>query len=301
MAEDLKGMRVAILATDGVERVELEQPRGALYGVGAASDLLSMHTGEIQARQFDLVPAGTLAVDRQVTDASAGEYDALLLPGGMVNPDKLRMHSDAIGFVRDFAATGKPVAAICHGPWTLIEADVVRGHRLTSWPSLWTDLRKPARRPSTRKSSSTASSRPAVRRQTCPLSARRSSPASPAPARPAKTATKDQPRWIIHQGVVMTTPPSAGSPPPRQHQPYPGTTGEMTPKPADEMRNYAGRGLLDARRALITGGDSGIGRGGRGRLRQRGRRRGFHLPVRARGCGRPPYRRARGRRPAVAA
>jgi len=141
MAHELEGKRIAILATDGVERVELEQPRGALYGAGASSDLLSIHPGEIQARQFDLVSAGTFSVDRLVTDASVDEYDALLLPGGTVNPDGLRINSDTVGFIRSFVATGKPVAAICHGPWTLIEADVVRGHRLTSWPSLWTDLR----------------------------------------------------------------------------------------------------------------------------------------------------------------
>jgi deglycase len=141
MAGDLSGMRIAILATDGVERVELEQPRGALYGAGAASDLLSIHSGEIQARQFDMVSAGTFPVDRLVSDASPEEYDALLLPGGTVNPDGLRINAAAVGFVKAFVATGKPVAAICHGPWTLIEADVVRGHRLTSWPSLRTDLR----------------------------------------------------------------------------------------------------------------------------------------------------------------
>jgi protease I len=141
VAHNLKNMRIAILATDGVERVELEQPRGAMYGAGAASDLLSIHRGEIQARQFDLVPAGTFPVDRLVSDASADQYDALLLPGGVVNPDKLRMNAGAVGFVKAFAATGKPVAVICHGPWTLIEAGAVGGHRLTSWPSLWTDLR----------------------------------------------------------------------------------------------------------------------------------------------------------------
>lgn len=140
MAEDLKGMRIAILAADGVERSELEQPRGALSGAGAATDLLSTHAGEIQARQSDLTPAGTLPVDRQVSDASAAEYDALLLPGGTVNADRLRLNSEAVGFVRDLAATGRPIAAICHGAWTLIEADVVGGRRLTSWPSLWTDL-----------------------------------------------------------------------------------------------------------------------------------------------------------------
>lgn len=141
MARGLDGVRIAILATDGVERVELEQPRGSLYGAGATSDLLSIHPGEIQARQSDLVAAGTFSVDRQVADANVDEYDALLLPGGTVNPDGLRINRHAVGFVASFVATGKPVAAICHGPWTLIEADVVRGHRLTSWPSLWTDLR----------------------------------------------------------------------------------------------------------------------------------------------------------------
>ena len=147
MARDLDGMRVAILATDGVERIELEQPRGALFGAGASTDLLSIHPGEIQARQFDLVSAGTFSVDRQVSEASPGEYDALLLPGGTVNPDQLRMNPDAVSFVREFANSGKPIAAICHGPWTLVEADVVRGHRLTSWPSLRTDLRNAGAEP----------------------------------------------------------------------------------------------------------------------------------------------------------
>jgi protease I len=142
MARELAGMRIAIVATDGVERVELEEPRGALYGAGASTDLVSIHPGEIQARQFDLVSAGTFSVDRQVSDASADEYDALLLPGGTVNPDTLRLNRDAVSFVASFVATGKPVAAICHGPWTLLEADVLRGRRLTSWPSLWTDLRR---------------------------------------------------------------------------------------------------------------------------------------------------------------
>ncbi len=90
MADDLKGMKVAILATDGVERIELEQPRGALYGGGASSDLLSIHPGEIQARQFDLISAGTFPVDHLVTDVSVEDYDALLLPGGTVNPDGMR-------------------------------------------------------------------------------------------------------------------------------------------------------------------------------------------------------------------
>jgi protease I len=138
----LQGWRVAILATDGVERVELEQPRGALHGAQAGSELLSVHPGEIQARQFDLVSAGTLPVDRLVSDARADDYDALLLPGGTVNPDTLRIKPEAVEFVRAFAGTGKPLAAICHGPWTLLEADLVRGRRMTSWPSLRTDLQR---------------------------------------------------------------------------------------------------------------------------------------------------------------
>jgi protease I len=141
MAQALEGQTVAILATDGVERIELEEPRGALRGAGARTEVLSLHDGEIQARQMDIVSAGTIPVDKLVSDASVDDYDALLLPGGTVNPDKLRMDDTAVGFVRDFVATGKPVAAICHGPWTLAEADVVRGRRLTSWPSIRTDLR----------------------------------------------------------------------------------------------------------------------------------------------------------------
>src|SRR3984885_10616739 len=123
MARDLDGMRVAILATDGVERVELEMPRGALYGAGASTDLLSIHPGEIQARQFDLVSAGTFAVDRQIGEAPPGEYDALLLPGGTVNPDMLRIKPEAVSFVREFANRGQPDAAICQGPAPLITPD----------------------------------------------------------------------------------------------------------------------------------------------------------------------------------
>jgi protease I len=141
MAGELNGRRVAILATDGVERVELEQPRQALDGAGARTDLLSITTGEIAARRSDLEDAGTFPVDRLVGDATVDEYDALLLPGGTVNPDKLRMDPTAVGFVRNFVDSGKPVAAICHGPWNLVEADRARGRRLTSWPSVRTDLR----------------------------------------------------------------------------------------------------------------------------------------------------------------
>jgi protease I len=141
MAERLNGRRVAILATDGVERVELEQPRQALDRAGARTTLLSIKTGEIAARNHDLEDAGTFTVDRLVSAATTGEFDALLLPGGTVNPGKLRMDAFAVNFVRAFVDSGKPVAAICHGPWSLAEADRVRGRRLTSWPSVRTDLR----------------------------------------------------------------------------------------------------------------------------------------------------------------
>jgi protease I len=141
MAEGLSGKRVAILAADGVERVELEQPRQAVRDAGAEIELLSIHDGEIAARNEDLEDAGTFSVDRTVSDASVDDYDALLLPGGTVNPDKLRMDEDAVGFVRDFFASGKPIGTICHGPWTLLEAGVLSGRRITSFPSLRTDLR----------------------------------------------------------------------------------------------------------------------------------------------------------------
>ena len=141
MAGELNGRRVAILATDGVERVELEQPRQALEDAGARTDVVSIKSGEILARNYDLEDAGTFAVDRLVGAASVDDYDALLLPGGTVNPDKLRMEPAAVTFVRDFVDSGKPVASICHGPWNLVEADRARGRRLTSWPSVRTDLR----------------------------------------------------------------------------------------------------------------------------------------------------------------
>lgn len=141
MAANLHGRRVAILAADGVERVELEQPREALDRAGARTEVLSVGECEIQARDNDLDPAGTFSVDGLVAEASVADYDALVLPGGTVNPDKLRVDQDSVAFVRDFVESGKPVAAICHGPWTLIEAGVVTGRTLTSFPSIRTDLR----------------------------------------------------------------------------------------------------------------------------------------------------------------
>jgi protease I len=141
MANELGNRTIAILATDGVEQVELEQPREAVQNAGARTELLSISDGEIQAMNHDLEAADTFSVDRRVSDVSIDDYDALILPGGTCNPDKLRMDADAVAFVRDFVRAGKPVGVICHGPWTLVEADVVRGRRITSWPSVRTDLR----------------------------------------------------------------------------------------------------------------------------------------------------------------
>ncbi|BBZ50636.1 type 1 glutamine amidotransferase [Mycobacterium heidelbergense] len=141
MSNELQGKKIAILAADGVERVELERPRAALQEAGARVEVLSLKAGEIQARNHDLEPAGAFAVDRAVSDASVDDFDGLVLPGGTVNPDKLRLDDSAVSFVRDFVASGKPVAAICHGPWTLVEAGVVVGRTLTSYPSIRTDLR----------------------------------------------------------------------------------------------------------------------------------------------------------------
>ncbi|MCW2774189.1 MAG: pfpI [Nocardioides sp.] len=141
MAATLNGRNVAILAADGVERVELERPRQALEDAGARTVVISISSGQIQARDHDLEEAGTFDVDEVVENVSVDDYDALLLPGGTVNPDKLRMVAAAVQFVRSFVESGKPVASICHGPWSFVEADVARGRRLTSWPSVRTDLR----------------------------------------------------------------------------------------------------------------------------------------------------------------
>ncbi|HEY4346994.1 MAG TPA: type 1 glutamine amidotransferase domain-containing protein [Gaiellaceae bacterium] len=140
MADRLSGKRVAIIATDMVERVELVEPRKALEDAGAATELISLESGSIQTVNHD-EKADTQKVDRTIADAAAGDYDALLIPGGVGNPDRLRTDENVIGFVRDFFAAGKPIAAICHGPWVLVEADLVRDRKLTSWPSLQTDIR----------------------------------------------------------------------------------------------------------------------------------------------------------------
>ena len=139
MSEKLSGRKVAILAADMFERVELEEPRKALEEAGAATEIVSLKDGEIQG--FDhFEPASTVEVDRTVEEVSADDYDALMLPGGVGNPDQLRMDEDAVAFVRAFFDAGKPVAAICHAPWTLVEAGVLKGRTITSWPSLRTDI-----------------------------------------------------------------------------------------------------------------------------------------------------------------
>ena len=137
----LQGKRVAILAMDGVERRELEEPREAVEAAGALTELLSLEDGSIDLRDHDLTPAGDARVDRVVAAAKVDEFDALLIPGGTVNADKLRSDDDAVTFVRQFVESGKPVAVICHAPWTLVEAGVAKGRTLTSYPSLRTDLR----------------------------------------------------------------------------------------------------------------------------------------------------------------
>jgi protease I len=140
MANELQGKTIAILATDMFEQVELVEPRKALDQAGATTELVSLEEGEIQG--FDHYDkADKFPVDKTVEEASASDYDGLLLPGGVGNPDTLRMDENAVSFVRDFFEQGKPVAAICHGPWTVVEAGVVRGRTLTSWPSLQTDIR----------------------------------------------------------------------------------------------------------------------------------------------------------------
>jgi protease I len=140
MATDITGKKVAFLATNGVEQVELEQPWQAVEQAGGEPELVSLESGEIQAFQH-LDKGDTFSVDTTAQDASADDYAGLVLPGGVANPDFLRQDENAVRFVRGFFEQGKPVAAICHGPWTLIEADVVAGRTLTSFPSLKTDLR----------------------------------------------------------------------------------------------------------------------------------------------------------------
>jgi protease I len=139
MAGELKGRTIAVLATDGVEQIELTEPVKALKDAGAEVKVVSDKDGEIQAfKHHD--KASKIPVDESLDDAEPDEFDALVLPGGVINPDALRLVPEAIEFVRHFVKEKKPIAAICHGPWTLIDAGGVKGKKMTSWPSLKTDL-----------------------------------------------------------------------------------------------------------------------------------------------------------------
>jgi protease I len=140
MSSELKGKKIALLATDGFEQVELTEPRKALDQAGATTVVVSPKSGEIKSWKFKEW-GDKVKVDQTLDDARPDEFDALVLPGGVINPDYLRMEPKAVNFVREFVSTGRTVAAICHGPWTLVEADVVRGKKVTSWPSVKTDLK----------------------------------------------------------------------------------------------------------------------------------------------------------------
>lgn len=140
MAQDLKGKKVAILATEGFEQVELTEPRKALEAAGATAHVVSPKPGKIKGWKFTEW-GDSVDVDKTLDEAKPEDYDLLLLPGGVQNPDKLRMDPKAVAFAKKFFESGKPVGAICHAPWTLIEAGVVKGKKMTSWPSLQTDLK----------------------------------------------------------------------------------------------------------------------------------------------------------------
>jgi protease I len=141
MADELNGQRIAFLvAQEGIEQVELTEPRRAVEQAGATAELIAPEAGEVQAMSH-LDKASKFAVDTSLAAARPGDYDAVVLPGGVANPDQLRTEQRAIDFLQTIFAEGKPVGVICHGPWTLVEADLVRGRTLTSWPSLQTDIR----------------------------------------------------------------------------------------------------------------------------------------------------------------
>ncbi len=140
MANELDGKKIAFLFTEGVEQVELTEPLEAVRNAGAEAELISLKEGEVQ--MFNHLDKGdTISADRAVADADPSEYDGLVVPGGVANPDQLRADQDAVRFVRGFFEQDKPTGIICHGPWVLIEADVAKGRTVTSWPSLKTDLR----------------------------------------------------------------------------------------------------------------------------------------------------------------
>src|SRR5579884_3880315 len=139
MTGQLKGKKVAILVADGFEQVEMTEPKKALEKAGAETEIISPADGKVKG--WNHVEWGDkFSVDVVLDDADASDYDALLLPGGVMNPDKLRMNPKAVDFVKHFVTEKKPIAAICHGPWTLIEAGAVKGRTVTSWPSLKTDI-----------------------------------------------------------------------------------------------------------------------------------------------------------------
>ncbi len=140
MADDLNGKKIAFIAADGVEEVELVEPRKAVENAGGETELLSIETGEIQSMNEDINQSEKYTVDKAISDASIDDYDGIVLPGGVVNPDNLRVEEDVISFLQDFAKTGKPIGVICHGPWTLVEADLVRDRKITSYPSIRTDI-----------------------------------------------------------------------------------------------------------------------------------------------------------------
>jgi protease I len=136
----LDGKKIAFLFTDGVEQVELDKPALAVRDAGADIDYITLEAGEVQA--FNHLDHGDkITVEKEVSDVSADDYDGLVLPGGVANPDFLRADEDAVNFVRSFVEQAKPIGAICHGPWTLVEAGVLKGRTITSWPSLQTDIR----------------------------------------------------------------------------------------------------------------------------------------------------------------
>ncbi len=137
---NIKGCKVAILATDGFEQVELTEPQKALKQAGATVIVVSPNGGKIQGMNH-AEKGDKIAVDAELASVKPEQFDALVLPGGVANPDYLRVNPQAVAFIKHFATSGKPIGAICHGPWTLIEADAVRGKQVTSWPSLKTDLR----------------------------------------------------------------------------------------------------------------------------------------------------------------
>jgi deglycase len=139
MRENLQGKKIAILATEGFEQVELTEPKKILEQAGATTQVISPKEGQIKGWKFTDW-GDNVKVDKALDQAKTADYDALVLPGGVINPDKLRMEPKAVAFVREFASSGKPIAAICHGPWMLIEAGLVRGKKIASWPSLKTDI-----------------------------------------------------------------------------------------------------------------------------------------------------------------